>query len=39
LHYGHDGAMQLSWGDAAGPGGGGNRLNTAGGNGLVVVIY
>ena len=24
---------------AAGPGGGGNRLNTAGGNGLVVVIY
>jgi hypothetical protein len=25
--------------NAAGPGGGGNRLNTAGGNGIVVVIY
>ena len=32
--YGHGAGI-----DAAGPGGGGNRLNTAGGNGLVVVIY
>lgn len=32
--YGHGAGI-----NAAGPGGGGNRLNTAGGNGLVVVIY
>ena len=32
--YGHGAGI-----NAAGPGGGGNRLNTAGGNGIVVVIY